>query len=136
MLDARKVQAELAREALDDPQELAVLRPGRNLERDRAAGRRHLDAAAESGGRERDGHLDEQIVAPALVDARRLDARDDVEVAGGRAPVPRLSLALQLDPRPVLHARRDLHGEPLRPPLAPRAVTRLAGRPDDRPHPA
>ena len=47
-------------------------------------GGRHLDGRAERGVGERDGHLDDQIVAAPLEDLRRLDVRDDVEVAGGR----------------------------------------------------
>ena len=110
--------------------------PDGNLQRDGALGRRHVDLAAERGGRVRDGHVDDQIVAAPLVDLRRLDARDDVEVARGRAAVPRLALALELDARAVLRACRDLDREALRAPLAARAVTRRARRLDDRAHAA
>src|SRR5581483_4012007 len=119
-----------------DAQQLSVLGAGRDLQRHQAFGCRHLDLASERNGRERHGHVDDEIVAAPFVDLRRLNARDHVEVAGGRAAVPRLALALQLDTRPVLDARGDLHRVALRAALAAGAVTRRARRLDDRAHAA
>ena len=52
-----------------------------------------------------DRHLEHEVVAAALVELRGLDARDDEEVAGGRAAPAGLALALELDLRAVLDAR-------------------------------
>src|SRR5581483_6224321 len=121
---ALAVALEARRAAALDPQQLAVLGPGGHLQRHGAFGRRHLDGAAERGGRERHGHRHDEVVAAALVHLRRLHPRDDVEVARGRSAVARLALALQLDARAVLDARRDLHGVALGTALAAGAVAR------------
>ncbi len=59
---------EARRAAALDPQQLAVLGARGNLERHGALRRRHLDLAAERGGREGDRHLHDQVVAAALVE--------------------------------------------------------------------
>ena len=81
--------------------------PAGTFNETRPSGRRDLDLGAERGLGERDRHLEHEVVAAALVELRRLDARDDVEVAGRRAAAAGLALALQLDLRAVLDARRD-----------------------------
>src|SRR5439155_1160289 len=75
---------------------------------------------------ERDGNVEHEVVATALVELRRLDARDDVQIAGGRAAESGLALTLELDLRAVLDAGRNAHRVALRAPLAPRPATRLA----------
>jgi hypothetical protein len=114
-----------------DAQELAVLRAGGDLQLHRPVGRRRLDLAAERCSGVRHGDVDDQIVTPALVDLRRLDARDHVEVAGGRPAVTGLALALEPDPSPVLDARGNLDRVALRAALAPAAVAGRARLLDD-----
>src|SRR5215468_7284130 len=109
---------QLRRAAPLDAKELSVARAGRHLQRDAPVGRRDLDLRAKRSLVERDGDLEHEVVAAALVELRRLDARDDVEVAGRRAAEARLALALQLDLRPVLDAGGDVDRVALRAPLA------------------
>ena len=94
----RPVALQRRRAAALHAQQLAVLRAGRDLDRDAAVGRRDLDRRAERGLVERDRHLEHEVVAAALVQLRRLDARDDEEVARRRAALAGLALALELDP--------------------------------------
>src|SRR5579862_1935761 len=131
---AAAVPLQLRDAAALDAQQLAVRRTGRNLQRDTPVRGRNLDRRTERRLVERDRHLEHEVVPAPLVQLRRLDARDDVEVARGRAAVTRLALALQPDARSVLDARRDLDGKALRPPLAAGAVTRRARLLDDRAH--
>src|SRR5439155_26319378 len=88
------------------------------LHRVRPLWSRHLDAASERSRRERDRHLNDDIVPAALVRRRALDPRHDVEVAGGTAVSTRLALAAQLDTGPVFRTGRDPHRIALGPPLA------------------
>src|SRR5581483_8796130 len=118
--------AQARRAAALDPQELAVLGAGGDLQRDVALRRRHLDLAAERGGRERDRHLDDEVVAAALVRVRLRDARDDDEVAVRAAVRAGLALPLEPDLRAVLDAGLDLHGVVAEPALAARALALLA----------
>ena len=99
---------ELRRAAPADAEQLAVLGARGHLQRDGAVRRRHLDRRAERRVGERHRHRHEQVVAPALVGVRRLDVRDDVQVARGRAAVAGLALPLEPDARAVLDAGRDL----------------------------
>src|SRR5439155_337376 len=103
-------------------QQRPILRAGLDLYRDRAVRGRYLDGRTERGLRERDRDLDDQVVASALVQLRRLDARDDVEVARLAAREAGLALALQADAGAVLDAGRDLDRVALRPALAPGAA--------------
>src|SRR5207244_4293874 len=80
---------------------------------------------------EGDGNVEHEVVAASLVELRGLDAGDDVEVARRRAAEAGLALALELDLRTVLDARRDAHRVALRPPLASRAAAGRARRLDD-----
>src|ERR671931_61973 len=105
-----------------DPQQGSVLRAGLDLQRDRSVGRWDLDGRAERGLREEDRYVDDEVVAPPLVELRRLDPGDDVEVTGLPARVPRLALALEPDAGPVFDAGRDLDRVALRPALAPGAA--------------
>src|SRR5712692_2081079 len=105
--------------AAADAQELAILGAGRDLQGHRPVRGRHLDGRAERGLGVADRHLDLEVGRPApLVQLRRRDPGDDVQGAGGAAAPAGLALAAQPDPRPVLHARRNLDGVALRPPLA------------------
>src|SRR5919197_5538982 len=113
---------EARRAAALDPQQLAVLGAGRHLQRDRPFGRRHLDLAAERGGRERHRHLHDEVVAAPLVDRRRRHAREDDDVARGTAVLAGLALALEPNLRAVLDARLDLHRVRLDAALAARAA--------------
>src|SRR5262249_22505118 len=99
---AAAVALQARRSAALDAQELAVLRAGGNLERDAAVGGRDLDRRAERDLVEGHGYVEHEVVASPLVELRRLDARDDVEIAGGSAAPAGLALALQLDLRAVL----------------------------------
>src|SRR5256886_13339478 len=126
-LDAREQVAaagalQLRRALALHAQQRPVLRAGLDLHRDRAVRGRHLDGRTERGLRERDRDLDDQVVASALVQLRRLDARDDVEVARLAAREAGLTLALQADAGAVLDAGRDLDRVALRPALAPGAA--------------
>src|SRR3954452_17222613 len=59
---------EARRAAALDAQELPVLGPCRHRQLHGAVWRRHLDLRAERGGRIRDRHRDDQVVAAPLVD--------------------------------------------------------------------
>ena len=98
-------------------------RPESSARRGRPASGSRPSAPSAASSR-RDRHLEHEVVAAALVELRRLDARDDVEVAGRRAAPARLALALQLDLRAVLDAGRDPHRVALRAPLAAGAAGR------------
>src|SRR2546423_14249251 len=87
-----------------DREQLPFPLPPRPLQPDAAVGRRDLDPGAERRLVEGDRNLEHEVVAAALVELRRLDARDHVEVARGRAAEAGLSLALELDLRAVLDA--------------------------------
>src|SRR5262249_52197002 len=104
------------------PQQLAVLGAGRNLQRDRAARRRDLHLPAESGGRERDGDLDDQIIAAPLVGVGLRDPCDDDPGAVRTAVPAALALALEPDLRAVFAARLDLHRVRAQSALATRAL--------------
>src|SRR5690606_12223829 len=95
---------------------LAGLRLRRNFQHDVPVERRHLDRAAERGGRKADRHLARQILAVAREDRMRPHDDIDVQVARRTAVAARLSLARQPDPVAVVDARRHLHGQ--RPDLA------------------
>src|SRR6266516_798699 len=113
---------ELRRAAPTHPQELPVLGARRHLQRDRAVRGRHFDRCPESGFREGHRDVDHEIRPPPLVELRRRDSRDHVQIAGGRASVPGLALAAQLDPRAVPDPGGELDLVPLRPPLTTGAV--------------
>src|SRR2546426_7884850 len=113
--------------AAANAQELAVLGAGRNLQGHRQVRGRHLDGRAERGLGVGEWHLDLEVGGSApLVQLRRRDPGDDVQVAGGAAAPAGLALAAQPDPRPVLHARRNLDGVALRPPFAAGAAAARA----------
>src|SRR5207253_200785 len=77
---------QLRRAVAADAQLPAVLRAGGNLQRDAAAvGCRHFDRRAERGLCVRDGHVDDEVGPATLEQLRRLDARDDEQVAGRAA---------------------------------------------------
>src|SRR6476469_9504847 len=97
-----------------------------------AVRRRHLDRCAERRLRIGHRHFDQKIGAATLELLRRLDARDDIQIARRASRFPELALALEPDPRAVLDAGGDLHGVALRPPLATRALALLARLLDDR----
>src|SRR5581483_3016618 len=128
---------EARRAAAADAEQLAVLRAGRHLQGHRSVRRRHLHGRAERGLREGHRHVELQIgLAAPAVQLRRLDARDDEQVASRAAAVAGLALPAQLDPRPVLDARRDLHPEAAGAPLAPAASAARARLLDDGAVPA
>src|SRR5262249_49722370 len=83
--------------------------------------------AAEGCGREGDRHLDDKVVAAALVSVRLRNPRDDDQVAVRTAVLAGLALALEPDLRAVLDARLDLHGVRAPTPLTARAVALRAG---------
>src|SRR4051794_7463488 len=91
---ATAVALQLRRAAAFDAQHLPVGGTGRDLQRDTAGGRRDLDLGAERGLVVVDGHIDDEVVAATLVELRRLDTRDDEEVACGCTAVAGLTLAL------------------------------------------
>ncbi len=75
--------------------------------------RRHVDAAAERGGRETDRHLAGEVGTVALED--RVLAHDDldVEIARRTAVAARFALAREADAVAVVDARRHLDRQPL-----------------------
>ena len=72
-----------------------MLGAGRDLQRDGALRRRHLDLRPERCVGERHRDLDDEIRAAALVDRRRRDTRDDVQVARRAAGDPASPLPLR-----------------------------------------
>src|SRR5690606_4664782 len=70
-----------------------------------------LHRGAEGGLREADGQLAIDVAIVADEDGMVLDLEHHVEVAGDAAPRSGLALPLELEPRPGVHARRDLHGD-------------------------
>src|SRR5512132_2661695 len=117
---------QLRRAAALDPQQLAALRPGWNLQRHRTLGCRHLDVRAERRVGKPDRDLDLEVRAAPLVERRIRHMSYDDQIARRSAAVARLALALEPDLRPVLHAGRDLHSVPLRATLAAGAVAARA----------
>src|SRR5262249_34998183 len=102
-LDALAAQAE----------RLAVLRPFGQVDLGLSAQGRHLDRAAERGGRECHRHGAVQVVAVALEDVVRLDADLGGEIARRAAVRARLAVAARADAHPFVDAARDLHLERL-----------------------
>src|SRR3954471_18885660 len=102
-----------------DAKELAVLRPRGDLQRHGTFGRLHVDLAAERSRRVRHRDLHDEVVAAPLIRVRGRYAREDDEVTGWTAVLPRLALALQANARAVLDTRLDLHRVRLDAALAP-----------------
>src|SRR5581483_9522849 len=88
---------------------LAVLRAGRNLERDASGHRRHGYLAAEQRVVKRHRRLFDQIVAVALEALVRLHRDLEIQVALGAAPRAGLPFARNAYARAGAHAGRDLH---------------------------
>src|SRR5580704_17989090 len=104
---------------------MAGLRPGRDSDPGPAAlDGRHLDRAAERGGRERDRHAAEDVGAVALKDRVLRDADEDVEIAWRRGAQPDLTFACEADAGAVFDARRNVDRQRL---LAPHAALSAAG---------
>ena len=88
------------------PEHAAGLGLGRNLDRDVAVERRHVERAAERGGLEGDRHFAGKVAAVTLEDVVLAYADLDVEVAGRSAVATRLAFAGQADPVAGVDARR------------------------------
>src|SRR6476619_1034833 len=127
---------QLRRTAALDAEQLAALRAGRHLERDRPFWRRDLDRRAECRLRVRHRHLEHEVGAAALVERRCLDLHAHVEIAGGATAATGLALPLEADPDPVLGAGGHLHLVAARDPLTAGAAAVLARRVDDDAVPA
>src|SRR5208282_1811740 len=104
---AVKVDDALALEA----QDFSRLRGGRNLELDFAFERRHFDLGADRRLRKADRRLDYHVVVLAHEHRVLFDVNYDVEIALRSAAVAGLALAAQLEPRAVVHARRNFDRE-------------------------
>src|SRR5215472_5568048 len=96
-----------------------------------AIDRRHLDDAAQCGGRHGDRDAAEDIGAFALEQLVGRDGQEDVEIATRRAAQPGLALAGQADAGSVLHARGDGDVEGLVLAAAALAAAGPAGLVDD-----
>src|SRR5262249_1397348 len=97
---------------------------------------RHLDLRAERRFGVCDRHVDDEVGVAALKALRRLDARDDEQVARRAAVRTDLALALEADARALPHAGGDLPRVRLPPHFRPGAVTVAARLLDHRPVPA
>jgi hypothetical protein len=69
---------------------------------------RNLDGTAEGSGGEGDGHLAEEVAPAPPEDLVGLDVDEDVEIAGGRAPLARFAGAADSDGGAVLDAGWNL----------------------------
>src|SRR5204863_9979425 len=105
-----------------DAEQRPVLGAALDLQSHRPIRRRRLNLGAECRLGEGDRQLDDEVVSAALVHLRRLDARDDEEVARLAAVEAGLAFALEADAGAVLDAGRDLDRVALRPLLAAGAV--------------
>src|SRR5277367_5137605 len=104
----RGARAELRRALAAQPLDGAARRAGRDAQRLRAVQRRHLHVGAAQRLRDRQRHLDLEVVALALERRRAADLRDQVQVTGGAAVSPRLALAGNPDAAAVLDAGGDV----------------------------
>src|SRR3954451_17650879 len=112
----------LAAQALDG----AVLRAGRDAESLRAMQRRHFDLGAADRLRDRERHLDLDVVALALEHRALLHVGHHEEVAGRAAVAAGLALAGEPHARALLDAGRDVHAVALRRPHDALAMARRA----------
>src|SRR5256712_5212160 len=111
-LIARAIAPQAGRAEPLEPEDLVMLRPGRDLD-DRAVAlqRRHLDLRAERGGGETDGELADDVIALASEGRMRGHLDQHIEVAGGAAVLARLALVRQAQPIARLDAGRNVHVE-------------------------
>src|SRR5881628_1207745 len=111
-LIARAIAPQAGRAEPLEPEDLVMLRPGRDVD-DRAVAfqRRHLDLRAERGGGETDGELADDVVALASEGRMRGHLDQHIEVAGGAAVLPRLALVRQAQPSARLDAGRNVQVE-------------------------
>ena len=91
-----------------DPQLLAAGSSRRNVERNRPAGRGHVDARSGHGLAQRDRQADEKVVAPAGEERMRGDVDRQHQVAGGATAGSRLAFAAEPHLLSVFNARRNL----------------------------
>src|SRR6266540_4103007 len=115
-----------------DPEGAAVLGAGRHLEGDRAVEGRHLQVGAEGGLGEGHRHGDGQVLAVAAEQRVRGDVDLDDQVAGWRAGLARLALALEPDGGAVADPDRDAHAQLAGADLAAPALAGRAGVAGDR----
>src|SRR2546422_6702810 len=100
------------RDALSaQPEHLAALRAGRDLHLHLPVERRHVDGRAQRRLGEADGDLADDLGILADEAGVFLDVHDHVQVSRRAAPLPRLTLAGELEPGPGIDPRRHLHGE-------------------------
>src|SRR6266700_5016142 len=127
-LVATAARADVGHAAAGQPEGLAVLRPRRDRDLDRAVQRRHLDAVAQG----RLDHVDPQLVDHVLVLAAQVhvaaDPDHDVQVALGTAPVAGLPLAGEPDLGAGVHPGRDADAQALGALRAALATALGAGR--------
>src|SRR5690606_14997721 len=119
--------AQLRHAAGAEPDLLAVLRPGPDLDGGRAVERLELHRGSQCRGRHRHRQRAPQVVAVAGEDRVRGDGHLDVEVTGWSPTRTDLALPGQLDAGAAVDTGRDLDGE-----LAPGTHPAVAGALDTR----
>jgi len=107
------------------PIQVAALGAGRQVDFLPSVEGRNLDAVAQGGLVEADGHLEQEVPAVPLEERVRPDTDLDVEVAAGRPRLAGLALAGTANPLAVLDAGRNVDVE--RPPGLDEALA-AAGR--------
>src|SRR5581483_5435567 len=116
-----------------DLDHLAVLRPRRQLDDVLAVDRRHGDAVAQHGLRDRHGQLVDHVDAAPLQVGMRLDAEGEVQIAGRSPAWARLALAGDAHLHVLVDAGGHLHLQRLARLDTTLAVAAVAGVLDDAP---
>src|SRR5437773_546074 len=88
-----------------------VLRFRRDAKGDPTLERRHSNFSAQHRFMHRDREVDAEVVAIAREERMRLHPNAEVRVPGRTSAHAGIPLPRKADPLPILHPRRDLHGE-------------------------
>src|SRR5579875_426220 len=112
---AARVLARIQYALLAQPEFLAVLCPLRDLQNRAPVNGRHFDLGAQSRLRNRQRHLDVDVVSIALEEWMLLHANCDIKVARRPARHAGISLPRYPQPRPRRHALRNPHLYRVRP---------------------
>src|SRR6266852_17669 len=88
-----------------NPDDFATLNAPLQVMLNRAVQSRNFDLATQGGLAKRNRHLANQVRAVALEELMLANAQKDIEIAARPTRIARFSLAVEPDPRAVIHAR-------------------------------